>query len=84
MSWWVYIIKCSDDTFYTGITTELQRRVYEHNNTNKGAKYTRHRRPVTLVHSEPYLDRSEASKREYHIKKLSRDNKIRLIVTKTK
>ena len=65
--WWVYIIKCSDESFYTGITTNLERRILEHNDSKKGAKYTRNRRPVNLIYSESHPDRSTASKREYHI-----------------
>ena len=83
MQYFVYILRCSDDTLYTGITTELQRRVDEHNHSDKGAKYTKIRRPVTLVYSEVYEDRSSASKREYAIKKLSRNQKMELIAKKT-
>jgi putative endonuclease len=83
MQYFVYILRCSDDTLYTGITTELQRRVDEHNHSDKGAKYTKIRRPVTLVYSEVYEDRSSASKREYAIKKLSRNQKIELIAKKS-
>ncbi|CAA6826562.1 MAG: COG2827: putative endonuclease containing a URI domain [uncultured Sulfurovum sp.] len=75
----LYILKCSDDTLYTGITTNLERRVEEHNNSVKGAKYTRVRRPVALVYSETHADRSSASKREYEIKKMSREKKLQLI-----
>jgi len=79
--YYVYIVRCSDDTLYTGIATELERRIEEHNgNTDKGAKYTRTRRPVILVYSEEYIDRSSASKREYEIKKkMSRAQKLKLI-----
>lgn len=78
--YFVYILKCADGTLYTGISTELERRIKEHNSSNKGAKYTRVRRPVTLVYSEEYLDRSSASKREYEIKKkMSRSMKLKLI-----
>jgi len=78
--YYLYIIKCADETLYTGITTELNRRVKEHNSSNKAAKYTRSRRPVTLVYSEEYRDKSTASQREYHIKKkMSRKEKIALI-----
>jgi len=78
--YFVYILKCADGTLYTGIATELKRRVEEHNNSDKGAKYTRVRRPVTLVYSEKYPDRSTASKREYEIKKkMSRAEKLKLI-----
>ena len=77
--YFVYMLKCADDTFYTGIATELERRIEEHNCSNKGAKYTRTRRPVTLVYSEKHPDRSSASKREYEIKKkMSRTEKLKL------
>ncbi len=74
------MLKCADNTIYTGIATELERRIEEHNSSNKGAKYTRVRRPVCLVYSEKYPDRSLASKREYEIKKkMSRAEKLELI-----
>jgi putative endonuclease len=79
--WWVYIVACSDESLYTGITTDRKRRIAEHNNSKKGAKYTRNRRPVDLVYSEMHPDRSTASKREYEIKKLSRAEKLKLIGT---
>jgi putative endonuclease len=79
--YYVYIVKCSDETLYTGITTQLNRRIKEHNSSEKGAKYTRTRRPVELVYSEEYTDRSTASKREYEIKKkMSRKEKLNLII----
>ena len=78
--YYVYIVCCADDTLYTGIARDLERRIEEHNSSEKGAKYTRARRPVTLVYSEEYPDRSAASKREYEIKKkMSRAEKLRLI-----
>ena len=78
--YYVYIVRCADDTLYTGIATELERRIKEHNSSDKGAKYTRTRRPVSLVYSEEYADRSTASKREYEIKKkMSRAEKLALI-----
>jgi putative endonuclease len=78
--YFVYMLKCADGTFYTGIATELERRVDEHNSSDKGAKYTRTRRPVTLVYSEVHPDRSSASKREYKIKKtMSRAQKKKLV-----
>ena len=78
--YFVYMVKCADNTFYTGITTELERRIEEHNGSDKGAKYTRVRRPVNLVYSEEHPDRSSASKREYEIKKkMSRAEKLNLI-----
>ncbi len=78
--YYIYIIQCADDTLYTGITTEVERRIEEHNGSDKGAKYTRVRRPVRLVYSEEYADRSTASKREYEIKKkMTRAEKLKLI-----
>ncbi|HIQ46380.1 MAG TPA: GIY-YIG nuclease family protein [Sulfurovum sp.] len=80
--YYVYIVECADETLYTGIATELARRVEEHNSSEKGAKYTRVRRPVTLVYSEEYPDRSTASKREYEIKKkMNRAQKLKLIAS---
>ena len=77
--YYVYIVRCSDNTLYTGITTDLLRRVNEHNKSKKGAKYTRIRRPVSLVYSEEYKDRSSASKREAEIKKFKRVEKLDII-----
>jgi len=78
--YYVYIAQCADDTLYTGIATDLSRRIEEHNSSEKGAKYTRVRRPVSLVYSEEFPDRSLASKREYEIKKkMSRTQKLKLI-----
>ena len=78
--YFVYMVECSDGTLYTGITTDLERRVDEHNNSVKGAKYTRTRRPVILVYSETLENRSDASKREFSIKKMSRKEKIALFI----
>ncbi len=80
-SWFVYILQCSDDTLYTGITTDLERRIIEHNDcdTGLGAKYTRHRRPVKLAYYERHASRSCATKREIEIKNLTRHNKLDLI-----
>ena len=78
--YYVYILRCADDTLYTGITTELERRIDEHNGSAKGAKYTCTRRPVKLVYSEEQADRSAASKREYEIKKkMTRAKKLAMI-----
>ena len=79
MSYFVYILECSDKTLYTGIATDIQRRLDEHNNSDKGAKYTKIRRPLKLVYTEESENRSSASKREYEIKKLSREKKLELI-----
>lgn len=79
-SWTVYILHCADDSYYTGITTDVQRRLTEHNHSNQlAAKYVRGRRPVTLVYQEPGLSQSAARKREYVLKQLPRDLKERLI-----
>ena len=75
----LFILKCSDDTFYTGVTTDIDRRLDEHNNSSKGAKYTKARRPVTLAYCKKVGDRSEAQKEEYRVRKLSRDEKISLV-----
>jgi len=77
--WQVYILQCSDGTLYCGVTTDLKRRVDEHNNSALGAKYTSGRRPVELVYVCGFADRSEASKEESRIKKLSRGEKLKLI-----
>jgi len=82
MSYFVYILECSDKTLYTGIATDLKRRVDEHNNSDKGAKYTKIRRPVQLVYSEESENRSSASKREYEIKKMTREKKLELIMNR--
>lgn len=81
-SWYVYIVRCSDDTLYTGITRNLEKRIQEHNCGPKGARYTRARRPVALVYFEPATSRSTATSREYHIKKLNISQKCQLMTEK--
>lgn len=78
MKHYTYILKCSDSTLYTGYTTDLDRRLKEH---NKGiaAKYTRGRLPVQLVYYESFNNKSDALKREYRIKQLSREEKLKMI-----
>ena len=78
---YVYILRCADDTLYCGYTTDIERRVTEHNGKGKlaGAKYTQARRPVSLVHQESFATRSGAMQREAAIKKLSRPEKEELI-----
>lgn len=76
--WWVYIVECSDGTLYTGITKDLAVRLVQHNRGN-GAKYTRGRGPVQLVYSEQLESEGLARRREYAIKRLCREEKIRLI-----
>ncbi len=77
--WFVYIIKCNDGSLYTGITTDLQRREAEHNSSTKGAKYSRSRRPVTIVYSQQCANRTEAAKEEWRIKQLTKEEKLGLI-----
>lgn len=78
-SWYVYLLECADKSLYCGITTSLTRRLDEHNTSDKGAKYTRTRRPVRMVWSKEVKDRSEASKEEARIKKLTRKEKLQLV-----
>lgn len=78
MSWCVYILRCRDDTLYTGMTDDLDRRLEAHN-SGKGAKYTRGRGPVTVVYREACADKSTALKREHAIKTLTRAQKLALI-----
>ena len=75
---YAYIVKCSDVTYYTGYTNDLEKRLLTHN-AGKGAKYTRNRLPVEMVYFEEYEDKSEAMKREYAIKRLTRKQKEKLI-----
>lgn len=75
LSWILYVLLCADGTYYTGITTDIDRRIREHNTNSRGAKYTRSRRPVKLVYTEYFSNRSSAQKAEYQFKKLSRSIK---------
>jgi putative endonuclease len=77
--WMIYIVRCRDRSYYTGITTDLTRRIAEHNSAGGGAKYTRPRRPVTLVYSETATSRATAAQREHQIKQMSLADKTRLI-----
>ena len=81
--WYVYILKCSDDTLYTGITTDLKRRVDQHNSC-RGAKYTCIRKPVKLMTFFEVKNRSEATKEELRIKKLTKKQKMELILANKK
>ncbi len=76
-NWVLYILRCADDTLYTGITNNLERRVEAHD-SGAGAKYTKGRGPVTVVYTEVCADRSEASKRERVVKLLCRGSKLKL------
>lgn len=71
----LYILRCSDDTYYTGIAIDVEKRLMEHNESDKGAKYTRYRRPVTLMYQESCDDKSTALKRERAIKRMKRSAK---------
>lgn len=79
--WWVYILVCSDGSYYTGSTTDMARRLEEHN-AGKGAVYTRSRLPVKLRYKEKCVGRSEAQKREAKIKKMRKDEKKKLHMKK--
>ena len=77
---YIYLVRCSDDSLYCGWTTDLKRRIDSHNgHIPGGAKYTRGRRPVTLVYSESFHQKQEAQRREYAIKRMTKTKKLRLI-----
>ncbi|OUR59897.1 endonuclease [Colwellia sp. 39_35_sub15_T18] len=80
-TWYVYLLRCNDNSLYAGITTNIERRLHQHNHTKLGAKYTRAKRPVTLVFIESAADKSTASKREYQLKKLTKIKKEQLVST---
>lgn len=75
----VYIVRCADDTYYTGIAVDVARRVAEHGNSPRGAKYLKGRGPLTLVYSKSVGDRAAATRIEYRIKQLNRSDKQALI-----
>ena len=77
--WYVYVLRCSDNSLYTGITNNLERRLKEHNESKRGAKYTRSRRPVKLESYQEYGSRSSALKEEARFKSLSRTQKLEFI-----
>lgn len=79
--WYVYLAKCADDSLYTGITNNPERRETQHNN-GTGAKYLRGKTPVKIVYLEEFNDKISASKREYEIKSWKRSDKLKLIVHK--
>jgi len=80
--WQVYILKCADGTFYTGITTNVNRLFKEHNSSVLGAKYTRGRRPVKLVYSRKLKNKTAAAKEECRIKRMTKQEKRKLIRAK--
>jgi len=76
--WFVYLLRCRDHTLYCGITTDLGRRLDQHNRGRAGAKYTRARRPVSLVYAQEFPDRASAARFEYRLKQLDRAEKLAL------
>lgn len=78
-AWFLYVLRCADDTFYTGTTTDITRRINEHNTKKCGAKYTKTRRPVELIFWLDFENRSQAQKAEYKFKKLTRTQKEKII-----
>jgi putative endonuclease len=78
LPWTVYILECADKTLYTGITTDMERRIARHSN-GTGAKYTRGRSPYKVIHVEQHPTKSRALKREAEIKSLGREQKLKLI-----
>lgn len=77
--WYVYLLRCADNSLYCGVTTDVERRIAEHNNCNKlGAKYTRVRRPVELAYQEEHPSRQQACQREYQVKQLTKVKKEKL------
>jgi putative endonuclease len=80
MPWFVYMVRCRDDSLYTGITNDLARRVAAHS-AGRGARYTRSRRPVTLVYSRRARDKVSALRAEWRLKQLSRADKLALIAS---
>jgi len=78
-NWFVYILRCSDNTLYTGITTDIERRIEEHNSKKSVTRYTRARQPVELMYQENAESRSDAGKREIQLKKLKKAEKELLI-----
>jgi putative endonuclease len=79
MSYFVYILECSDQTLYVGSTNNLEKRIFQHNNSKSGAHYTKIRRPVTLRYSEGFKTLKEARRRETEIKGWKREKKLKLI-----
>jgi putative endonuclease len=82
MPYYVYILECNDNTLYVGRTNDLEKRLHNHNNSKSGAHYTKIRRPVIMKYHEEFTTLSESLKREYEIKKWTRDKKLELFKTK--
>lgn len=81
MKYFVYILECSDGTLYTGWTTDIEKRMVAHNTLKTGAKYTSARRPVKMAYHEECPGKKEAMKREWEIKKMTREKKLKMIAT---
>ena len=79
MSFTVYMLKCADGTLYTGSTDNVEKRLHQHNHLKSGARYTKQRRPVKIVYTEPFKTFKEARQKEYQIKCLTRTKKLELI-----
>lgn len=79
--WFMYVVRCADDTLYAGVATDVARRVAEHNGSGRGARYTRARRPVRPVASWRYETRAEACRAEYAFKQLRRDQKLGFVAS---
>ena len=77
--WYMYVVRCSDDTLYTGVTNDVTRRVNDHNHSKRGAKYTKARRPVSLEGFQSFASQSEACRAEAAFKKLPRQKKLKQI-----
>lgn len=82
--YFVYILRCADQSLYTGCTIDLKRRLHQHNHAKAGARYTKNRRPVVLVYCEKFRIQRRALQREYAIKSLPRAQKLALIASKNK
>ncbi|HCM48820.1 MAG TPA: endonuclease [Colwellia sp.] len=78
-AWWVYLLRCNDNSLYAGVTTDIHRRIDEHNNSKLGAKYTRARRPVSLAYLEAASNKSTACQKEYQIRHLTKFKKEQLV-----
>jgi putative endonuclease len=82
MSWFVYVLRCKDNSLYTGITTDVERRFQEHKSEKTGAKYTKSKKPVEIAYTEKFDSRSDAASREFAIKRLSKIDKEKLVSQK--
>ena len=78
-NWHLYVLLCADGSYYAGVTTDLKRRLKEHNTSPRGAKYTKTRRPVEVIYTENFSSRSSAQKAEYGFKQLTRKQKEKVI-----